>query len=571
MPTTYFDQNKRGTSRNMNSRTPSRTALSRQGQTPSALRLPAFPMSPPQPPATPTDRVLRRPASMMTLSAPRSSSRLGTSSPVYRGTIHVGVRAKPDFSGRCNSSWIVSGNQDMIRHPNAGDFGFDAVFEGHDTNAKIFERSVRHLVTQVVNGYNATVFAYGMTGSGKTWTMQGDDNDPGIIMLSAELLFRLLNPRTSKVRVSYLEIYNERVGDLLSNVRSDSVPEIALRDDTGNGVRAVGLTEVEVNSAEELLDAVAQGDTIRKTSSTEFNERSSRSHAVVQVTVTTNAQQSVLYLCDLAGSEKAVVEMARRKEGAYINKSLLTLSTIISRLSQGGGGHVPYRDSKLTRLLQPSLSGHALVSVLCTVDLDPIANTETLNTLRFAAKAKNIVVVAKRNNLFDDGGSEKQAQVIEILRQENNSLKLELVAAQSAIGDLQEQLDLHVNAEDERNDTSLEQLAGIEGATEDRYQASMIENERLLRENKKLQGRIRQLGEEIAQTNSELASLGVAPPLPPKSPEPAVPEKIASSDRLELKELRERIEDQDRVIAYLRKANDRMAKLSPNEQNNNIP
>lgn len=505
---------------------------------------------------------------MMTLSAPRSTSRLGVASPVYRGTIHVGVRAKPDFSGRSTTSWIVSGSQDMVRHPTAGDFGFDAVYEGHDTNSIIFERSVHHLVTQVVNGYNATVFAYGMTGSGKTWTMQGDEEDPGIIVLSAELLFSLLDLRKSKVRVSYLEIYNERVGDLLSSVRSNSPPEIALRDDNGNGVRPVGLTEIEVNTADELLDAVALGDTMRKTSSTEFNERSSRSHAVVQITVTTSAQQSVLYLCDLAGSEKAVVESARRKEGAYINKSLLTLSTIISRLSQGGGGHVPYRDSKLTRLLQPSLSGHALVSVLCTMDLDAAANTETLNTLRFAAKAKNIVVVAKRNNLFDEGGSEKQAQLIEILRQENSALKLELAASQSARGDLQEQLDIHINAEDDSNDISLEKLAGIEEQNDDELQRYIKSNSKLRKENEKLQGRIRQLGEEIAQTNGELASLGIAPPLPPRSPEPSTPALSNSSDQLELQELRDRIEDQAHVISYLRKANERMARISPDRQDN---
>lgn len=341
----------------------------------------------------------------------------------------------------------------MISTKDIGEFSFDNVFHGPIENSKIFDSSVSELVKQVVAGYNGTVFAYGMTGSGKTYSMQGSPSNPGIIPLSVQAIFdQIRSPltsdasRTYAVKVSYLEIYNEHLHDLLAP--STPSEDIKLRDDPARGVRALGLREVSVESPEELIDCIQTGDALRRTEGTEFNAKSSRSHAVVQITIESSPKRpgtiaprtSTLYLCDLAGSERAASQTERRKEGAYINKSLLTLGTVIARLSvassaalglsYGGSsnaGHIPYRDSKLTRLLQPALSGKSLVSVLCTVDVCNMgANGETVSTLRFAARAKNIMVSAKRNEDATDPNTkliEKLMLQIDALKSENATLR----------------------------------------------------------------------------------------------------------------------------------------------------
>lgn len=343
-------------------------------------------------------------------------------------------------------TWTVDSDQQSISTKDIGEFTFDNVFHGPISNLNIFNSSVSELIKQVVAGFNGTVFAYGMTGSGKTYSMQGSSGNPGIIPLSVQLIFSLIRSpmadpsRTYAVKVSYLEIYNEHLNDLLAPQTPSE--DIKLRDDPARGVRAMGLREVPAESPEELMEHIQNGDSLRRTEGTEYNSKSSRSHAVVQITIesspikpgTIAPRVSTLYLCDLAGSERAASQTERRKEGAYINKSLLTLGTVIARLSvagpaglgYGGGnssaGHIPYRDSKLTRLLQPALSGKSLVSVLCTVDVCNLSNNgETISTLRFAARAKNILVSAKRN----EESSDPNTKLIEKLLGQVDALKIE--------------------------------------------------------------------------------------------------------------------------------------------------
>lgn len=342
----------------------------------------------------------------------------------------------------------MDADRQSISTKDVGEFTFDNIFHGPVSNATIFESSVGELVNQVILGYNGTVFAYGMTGSGKTYSMQGSSDNPGIIPLSVNAIFNLIQSpnvdpsRSYTVKVSYLEIYNEHLHDLLApQTPSD---DIKLRDDAQRGVRALGLREVTVNSPEELIEAIQNGDALRRTEGTDFNAVSSRSHAVVQIIIESSPKNkpgaatilpriSTLYLCDLAGSERAASQTERRKEGAYINKSLLTLGTVIARLSvastnntngsnSANSGHIPYRDSKLTRLLQPALSGKSLVSVLCTVDVLNFNNSiETISTLRFAARAKNILVSAKRN----EESSDPNAKLVEKLLAQVDALKME--------------------------------------------------------------------------------------------------------------------------------------------------
>lgn len=350
----------------------------------------------------------------------------------------------------------------------------DNVFTTHDNNAKVYDSSAKRLVRRVMEGYHGTVFAYGMTGTGKTFSMQGTATSPGVIPLAITDIFSYIREtphREFLLRVSYLEIYNERIHDLLSaSTQNGPGPaqqeEIKLREDSKRGVYATPLKEEIVQSPTQLLRVIARGDHARRVGSTQFNAHSSRSHAVVQIVVESrervpaggNPQDkrsaivpggvrvSTLSLIDLAGSERAADNKERRQEGAHINKSLLTLGTVIAKLSENKdkngnaidkeGKHLPYRDSKLTRLLQPALSGNSLVSILCTIQLGSAGSAasanshtgETLNTLKFAARAKNSIVshAKKAEEALGSSGDGGSRVLLERYRMEIQTLRSQL-------------------------------------------------------------------------------------------------------------------------------------------------
>lgn len=326
-----------------------------------------------------------------------------------------------------------------------------------------------------MQGYHGTVFAYGMTGTGKTFSMQGTASSPGVIPLAITDIFSYIRETPSReflLRVSYLEIYNEKIHDLLNppTATGPGQPqqeEIKLREDSKRGVYATPLKEEIVQSPTQLLRVIARGDHARRTSSTQFNARSSRSHAVVQIVVESReripgnsamsdskrtailpggVRVSTLSLIDLAGSEKAAETKERRTEGSHINKSLLTLGTVIARLSgdtdkdgkpaDKDGKHLPYRDSKLTRLLQGALSGDSLVSILCTIQTGASgsaasSNThtlETINTLKFASRAKNNIVshAKKAEEALGAGGDGGARVLLERYRMEVLELRGQL-------------------------------------------------------------------------------------------------------------------------------------------------
>ena len=329
-----------------------------------------------------------------------------------------------------------------------------------------------------MEGYHGTVFAYGMTGTGKTFSMQGTATSPGVIPLAITDIFSYIRETPSReflLRVSYLEIYNEKIHDLLSTPPAATLggpaapqqEEIKLREDSKRGVYASPLREEIVQSPTQLLRVIARGDHARRTSSTQFNARSSRSHAVVQIVVESReripgsgamgdskrsgllpggVRVSTLSLIDLAGSERAAETKERRTEGSHINKSLLTLGTVIARLSgdkdkdgkptDKDGKHLPYRDSKLTRLLQGALSGDSLVSILCTIQIGSTGSAaaanshtgETLNTLKFASRAKNNIVshAKKAEEALGAGGDGGARVLLERYRMEILELRGQL-------------------------------------------------------------------------------------------------------------------------------------------------
>lgn len=403
-----------------------------------------------------------------------------------KGNVLVSVRVRPDAANdgsKPDGEWMVDGRRSLIsyRGREGGDYRYDNVFSPHDNNSRVYDNAAKRLVRRVMEGYHGTVFAYGMTGTGKTFSMQGTATSPGVIPLAITDIFSYIreNPaREFLLRVSYLEIYNEKIYDLLSqSTPGQTQEEIKLREDSKRGVYATPLKEEIVQSPNQLLRVIARGDMARRTGSTQFNARSSRSHAVVQIVVESRERTqnhgayfeketrrtdkimpggvlvSTLSLIDLAGSEKAAENKERRTEGAHINKSLLTLGTVIGKLSgdddedekkgaksaadkEKGLKHLPYRDSKLTRLLQPALSGNSLVSILCTIQLSSAGTSaahanshtgETLNTLKFASRAKNnIVSHAKRNESNPNPGDPNSRALLDRYRLEIQDLRTQL-------------------------------------------------------------------------------------------------------------------------------------------------
>ncbi|XP_028080239.1 kinesin-like protein KIN-7D, mitochondrial isoform X2 [Camellia sinensis] len=236
------------------------------------------------------------------------------------------------------------------------------------------------------------------------------------------------------LRVSYLEIYNEVINDLLDPTGQN----LRVREDA-QGTYVEGIKEEVVLSPGHVLSFIAAGEEHRHVGSNNFNLLSSRSHTIFTLMIESSAHGdeydgvifSQLNLIDLAGSESSKTETTglRRKEGSYINKSLLTLGTVIGKLSEGKASHVPYRDSKLTRLLQSSLSGHGHVSLICTVTPASSNMEETHNTLKFASRAKRVEIFASRNKIIDEKSLIKKYQrEISVLKEELDQLKKGMVA-----------------------------------------------------------------------------------------------------------------------------------------------
>ncbi|TNY18247.1 kinesin motor domain-containing protein [Rhodotorula diobovata] len=295
------------------------------------------------------------------------------------------------------------------------EFRFDLLHLPPSPTSDLYDGKIRPVVRAALSGFCGTVFAYGATASGKTTTMTGTPSEPGIIPLAIDELFARIHAQHSRrrfaLRVSFLEIYNEGLRDLLAGPAAahGGAPAGA----GGRGPEIVengavkGLSEREVALPEEVLEVLREGETRRRVGATDWNERSSRSHCVFIVTIESmskkdgTARTSKLNLIDLAGSESATGQEERRKEGAFINKSLLTLGTVIGKLTDpsASSSHIPYRDSKLTRLLQPALSGNSRVAVVCTISPDAEQAAETLSTLKFAKRAKMVVTKAERGVL----------------------------------------------------------------------------------------------------------------------------------------------------------------------------
>ncbi|XP_078150453.1 P-loop containing nucleoside triphosphate hydrolases superfamily protein isoform X2 [Carex rostrata] len=350
--------------------------------------------------------------------------------------IYVAVRVRPLLPEESKSvPWQINANS--ISLPNQSQkFEFDRIFSENCKNKDVYEARTQDIVASAVSGFNGTVFAYGQTSSGKTHTMKGSNAEPGIIPLAIQDLFHTIQEtgdREFLLRVSYMEIYNEEINDLLAPEHR----KLQIHENIERGIYVAGLKEEIVNCPEQVLDLMKFGESHRHIGETNMNLYSSRSHTIFRMIIESRekledtelndscdaVRVSVLNLVDLAGSERVAktgAEGKRLKEGSHINKSLLTLGSVIQKLSEGAqnqGGHVPYRDSKLTRILQPALGGNANTAIICNITLAQIHADETKSSLQFASKAKRVTNCAQVNEIVTDAALlKRQKKMIEELQ-----------------------------------------------------------------------------------------------------------------------------------------------------------
>lgn len=322
--------------------------------------------------------------------------------------MNIGLCANFDPDGKTVS--ITSSSEQTGAPPK---FTFDAVFPSDSQQVAVYDFSARPIVESVLEGFNGTVFAYGQTGSGKTFTMTGpnvDDEDlKGVIPRMVNTVFEKIRNASDhlefSVKVGYAEIYMEKVKDLLDPAKSN----LKVHEDKARGVYIADLTEEYVAGEAEVYELMKLGAENREVGATLMNQQSSRSHSLFILTVTQNntrdfsAKTGKLYLVDLAGSEKVGktgAEGKRLDEAKTINKSLSTLGKVINALTDGKSTHVPYRDSKLTRVLQDSLGGNAKTALIITCSPSGFNEAETLGTLRFGIRAKSIKNKPKVNREY---------------------------------------------------------------------------------------------------------------------------------------------------------------------------
>ncbi|KAH9696456.1 kinesin-like protein KIN-7D [Citrus sinensis] len=334
-------------------------------------------------------------------------------------SISVTIRFRPlserEFQRGDEIAWYADGDKIVRNEYNpATAYAFDRVFGPHANSQDVYDVAARPVVKAAMEGVNGTVFAYGVTSSGKTHTMHGDQNSPGIIPLAIKDVFSIIQ-------------------DVINDLLDPTGQNLRVREDA-QGTYVEGIKEEVVLSPGHALSFIAAGEEHRHVGSNNFNLLSSRSHTIFTLMIESSDHGdeydgvifSQLNLIDLAGSESSKTETTglRRKEGSYINKSLLTLGTVIGKLSEGKASHVPYRDSKLTRLLQSSLSGHGHVSLICTVTPASSSMEETHNTLKFASRAKRVEIYASRNKIIDEKSLIKKYQrEISSLKEELDQLK----------------------------------------------------------------------------------------------------------------------------------------------------
>ncbi|PIN13539.1 Kinesin-like protein [Handroanthus impetiginosus] len=421
---------------------------------------------------------------------------------------------------------IVSKNLYHDRH--GGSFTFDKVFDPTCPTRKVYEEGARDVALSALSGINATIFAYGQTSSGKTFTMRGV-TEHAVKDIYEHIKFT--PEREFSLRFSALEIYNETVVDLL-NRESGS---LRLLDDPERGTIVDKLIEEVVKNDQHLKHLISICEAQRQVGETALKDKSSRSHQIIRLTIERSLREdsgcvksflASLNLVDLAGSERATqanTDGARLKEGSHINKSLLTLTTVIRKLSGGKkSGHIPYRNSKLTRILQTSLGGNARTAIICTMSPALSHVEQSRNTLLFATSAKDVTNTAQVNMIVE------KKQLVKQLQEEVARLEAELRSPEpSASSCLRtmlrekelkiQQMEKEINELKRQRDLAQSQLE-LERSSRKEQKDRKIGKKAaassgiLVNEIRKLEMRQRQLGEEANRAlellHKEVASQG---------------------------------------------------------------
>ncbi|XP_062507660.1 uncharacterized protein LOC134184072 isoform X2 [Corticium candelabrum] len=324
---------------------------------------------------------------------------------------------------------------------NSHSFTYDCVFDPGTTQRQLYEACVREVPMSVLQGYNGSIIAYGQTGTGKTYTIEGESGDEarGIIPRASEHIFDYIQNQASSsarflVRCSYLEIYNEKISDLIDPTRKD----LRIREDAEGSVYVENLSEHVVRSLSDVRQLMKKGGTSRTTDSTRLNTVSSRSHAVFTIVVehsTTTSSGSTLVtvgklkLVDLAGSERfeADAKYKHQEETKNINLSLYMFGKVVLALTTPGTTYIPYRDSKLTRMLQDSLGGNCKTTLITTISPMSVSFPESLSSLKFAKRAKAIKNKAVVNQ------DERHQAMLSVYEKEIKRLKSELASTRAGL------------------------------------------------------------------------------------------------------------------------------------------
>ncbi|XP_058845018.1 chromosome-associated kinesin KIF4 isoform X1 [Acipenser ruthenus] len=397
--------------------------------------------------------------------------------------VRVALRCRPlvpkEINEGCKSCLAFVPGEPQVIVGKDKPFTYDFVYDPNTEQEEVFTTAVAPLLTGLFEGYNATVLAYGQTGSGKTFSMGGAYNSSqenelavGVIPRVIKRLFQEKDERDEfqfTLSVSYLEIYNEEILDLLC--ANKDKPTLNIREDPKEGIKIVGLTEKEVCSAVQMVGCLEQGNAVRTVASTAMNSASSRSHAIFTITVEQRKKhdknvlfRSKLHLVDLAGSErqkKTKAEGDRLKEGININKGLLSLGNVISALGDENkkGSHVPYRDSKLTRLLQDSLGGNSHTLMIACVSPADSNMEETINTLRYADRArkiKNKPVINVDPRAAEMQRLQQQVQELQVLLLHARGGVAPVLSGSEPAGNVKQILEKNRSLQDENNKLSRE-------------------------------------------------------------------------------------------------------------------
>ena len=387
-------------------------------------------------------------------------------------------------------------------------FTFDGVFPPEEEQEKIFNVVAKPLINGALEGINGTLFCYGQTSSGKTYTMEGIHNDPklmGVIPRMMEYIFIIIEKANSDIEYSvkcqYYQIYNEKIQDLLDIRKKD----LAIREDKNKGIWVEDCTEAYVSCQEEMYEVFKEGSNNRTVSATNMNKGSSRSHSLFVVilfqrnTITGSSKTGRIYFVDLAGSEKmsktGIEGGTGLKEAQNINKSLMTLGMVINSLTEGAK-HIPYRDSKLTRVLQESLGGNSMTNLVITCSPNFLNQSETMSTLRFGQRAKLI-----KNKVVANTQQSVKELMIKLKKAEEKIAALEkIIQGKDGNIDLKNIKNIEISDKNLKCE-ECKVIAGQLNYVKNELINSMNENEELMKYKEELCMDIKNKNDEIVKLN----------------------------------------------------------------------